>query len=276
MIERRKVPLKDYVIFILLAILTTATMIPLLWAVKSVFTPTGEIFSTKLLSLPSSFSLENIKEGLGSAPFGVYFKNSLIVALSITVAIVISSASAGFGFAKFEFRGKKFLFSLIIAAMLMPFQAILIPLFVEIKILGWTDSLKGLIIPGTVSAFGIFMMRQFMYSIPKELIEAALIDGCSPFRVFLKIVLPISKSPLSALGALAFLASWNNYLWPLVVVQSESSMTVPLGLSQFRGSNATAYGQIFAVSLIAVIPVAILFILMRRKIVSSFAMSGIQ
>ena len=183
---------------------------------------------------------------------------------------------AGFGFAKFHFKGKNFLFAFVIMAMLMPFQAILIPLFIEVKYFGWLDSLKGLIIPGAVSAFGIFMMRQFMFSIPNELIEAALIDGCSPIRVFRQVIVPMAKSPLAALGALAFLSSWNNYLWPLVVVQSESSMTIPLGLQQFRGNNATAYGEIFAVSLIAAIPVAILFISMRRQIVSSFATSGIK
>jgi multiple sugar transport system permease protein len=262
--------------FTALLIVATLIMIPLLWAIKSVFTPNGEIFSTKLLSLPSHLSLQNIRQGLAAAPFLMYFKNSVIVAVSITFTVVVTSAMTGFGFAKFDFRGKNILFGFIIAAMLMPFQAILIPLFIEVKYLGWLDSLKGLIIPGSVSAFGIFMMRQFIFGIPNELIEAALIDGCSPWKVFRKIIAPMAKSPLSALGALAFLASWNNYLWPLVVVQSEESMTIPLGLSEFRGNNATAYSEIFAVSLIAAIPVVILFIVMRRQIVSSFATSGIK
>jgi multiple sugar transport system permease protein len=259
-----------------LAIVTALVLLPLVWALKSVFTPTGEIFSTSLFSLPSRFTLENISRGLGSAPFGLYFKNSFTVGTIDTATIVISSALAGYGFSKFKFRGQKFLFALVIAMMLMPFQAILIPLFAEVKMFGWIDSLKGLIIPGSVSAFGIFMMRQFMGGIPNELIEAALIDGCSALKVFTKVILPISRSPLAALGALAFLASWNNYLWPLVVVQSQEKMTIPLGLSQFRGSNATDYGAIFAVSMIAALPVIVLFIFMSRKIVSSFAMSGIK
>jgi multiple sugar transport system permease protein len=268
--------MSNWIIFTILLFVSTLIMIPLLWSIKSVFTPNGEIFSTKLFSLPSHFSLQNIRDGLAAAPFLTYFKNSVVVAVSITITVVVTSAMTGFGFAKFDFRGKNILFSLIIAAMLMPFQAILIPLFIEVKYLGWLDSLKGLIIPGSVSAFGIFMMRQFIYGIPNELIEAALIDGCSPWKVFRKIIVPMAKSPLSALGALAFLASWNNYLWPLVVVQSEDSMTIPLGLSEFRGNNATAYSEIFAVSLIAAIPVVLLFIFMRRQIVSSFATSGIK
>ncbi len=259
-----------------LALITFMVLIPIIWALKAVFTPTGEIFTTGIFGLPTHFSLDNIRNGLATAPFLTYFKTSLLVALAVTFSIVITSAMAGFGFAKFHFKGKNLLFAFVIMAMLMPFQAILIPLFIEVKYFGWLDSLKGLIIPGAVSAFGIFMMRQFMFSIPNELIEAALIDGCSPLKVFRKIILPMAKSPLSALGALAFLSSWNNYLWPLVVVQSESSLTIPLGLQQFRGNNATAYGEIFAVSLIAAIPVALLFIVMRRQIVSSFATSGIK
>jgi ABC-type glycerol-3-phosphate transport system permease component len=265
-----------YFNLVLLALITLMVLIPILWALKAVFTPTGEIFSTGIFDVPTRFSLENIRNGLATAPFLIYFKTSLVVALIVTLSIVITSAMAGFGFAKFHFKGKNFLFAFVIMAMLMPFQAILIPLFIEVKYFGWLDSLKGLIIPGAVSAFGIFMMRQFMFSIPNELIEAALIDGCSPIRVFRQVIVPMAKSPLAALGALAFLSSWNNYLWPLVVVQSESSMTIPLGLQQFRGNNATAYGEIFAVSLIAAIPVAVLFIGMRRQIVSSFATSGIK
>jgi multiple sugar transport system permease protein len=263
-------------IWVLLATVTAITLLPLIWALKSVFTPNGEIFSTSFFSMPSRFTLGNISRGWGAARFGLYFKNSLIVGSLVTVSVVVTSALAGYGFAKFKFRGQKFLFAIVIATMLMPFQAILIPLFAEVKIFGWIDSLKGLIIPGSVSAFGIFMMRQFMSGIPNELIEAALIDGCSALKVFTKVVLPIARSPLAALGALAFLASWNNYLWPLVVVQSEETMTIPLGLSQFRGSNATDYGAVFAVSLIAALPVILLFIFMSRKIVSSFAMSGIK
>lgn len=249
---------------------------PLAWALKSAFTPTGEIFVTKLFDMPSKFSLDNIKSGLGYAPFGTYFLNSLIVALVVTTGIVVTSALAGYGFAKFEFRGKSLLFVLVIAGMLLPFQSILIPLFIEIRYLHLIDTLQGIALPGAVSGFGIFMMRQFMISIPNELIEASLLDGCSAGQVFRRVVAPIARGPISALAALAFLASWNNFLWPLVVIQNENKMTIPLGLALFRGNNATAYGEVFAVSLVAAIPVAIIFIVMRRQIVDSFSTSGIK
>jgi ABC-type glycerol-3-phosphate transport system permease component len=250
--------------------------IPLVWALKSGFTPTGEIFTTELLHLPSKLSLDNIRSGLTYAPFDSYFLNSLSVAIFVTLGILLTSTLAGYAFSKFEFSGKSILFVVVIAGMLLPFQAILIPLFIEIRYLHLIDSLKGVAIPGAISGFGIFMMRQFMMSIPNELIEASLLDGCTQLQVFRRLIIPISKGPISALGALAFLASWNNFLWPLVVIQDESRMTIPLGLALFRGNNATAYGEVFAVSLFAAIPVAIIFIFMRRQIVESFSTSGIK
>ena len=274
MVNRKRVYLAlNHIVLLSVAVIFA---IPLIWALKSAFTPTGEIFSTKLTELPSMLSLNNVKTGLSAAPFGLYFLNSLLVAIFVTLVIVLTSTLAGFGFSKFEFRGKSFLFIFVIAGMLLPFQAILIPLFVEIKYLHLIDSLKGVAIPGAVSGFGIFMMRQFMTSIPNELLEASLLDGCNARQVFRRVVVPIAKGPISALGALAFLASWNNFLWPLVVIQTEERMTIPLGLALFRGNNATAYGEVFAVSLVAAIPVVIIFIFMRRQIVASFSTSGIK
>lgn len=272
-LNRRIFLTANHLFLIFLAILIAT---PLIWALKSAFTPSGEIFVTKLFNMPSKLSLDNIKSGIAYAPFGTYFLNSVIIALVVTIGIVVTSSLAGFAFAKFEFPGKALLFVLVIAGMLLPFQSILIPLFIEIRYLHLIDTLQGVAIPGAVSGFGIFMMRQFMISIPNELIEASLLDGCSLGQVFRRVVVPIARGPISALAALAFLASWNNFLWPLIVIQNENKMTIPLGLALFRGNNATAYGEVFAVSLVAAIPVAVIFILMRRQIVDSFSTSGIK
>lgn len=271
--KRRILPTLNHIALFIVAFIFS---IPLIWALKSAFTPTGEIFITKIFQTPSRFSLDNIISGLGYAPFDRYFVNSLVVAICVTVGIVTTSALAGFAFSKFDFPGKSLMFICVISAMLLPFQAILIPLFIEMRYLNMIDTLQGVALPGAVSGFGIFMMRQFMISIPNELIEASLLDGCTTFQVFRRVVVPISSGPISALAALAFLASWNNFLWPLVMVQNEQRMTIPLGLALFRGNNATAYGEVFAVSLIAAIPVALIFILMRRQIVESFSTSGIK
>lgn len=250
--------------------------VPLAWTIKSAFTPTGQVLSTGLFESPSQWTLDNFVAGFASAPFATYFANSFLVAIVVTLTTLLASATAGYGFARFNFRGKRVLFTLVLGAMMMPFQAIMIPLFVGVRALGWLDSFAGLIIPGAVSAFGIFMMRQFLQGIPVGLFEAARLDGATEFGVFWRIVLPIATGPLAALGALTFLASWNNFLWPLIVVQSTDLMTVPLGLTQFRGANATNYGQILAVSVLGSLPAVAVFIGMRRRIMASFASSGMK
>lgn len=250
--------------------------LPLLWALKSSFTPTGEVMSTGLFELPSRFTLENYVQGWQSSPFVTYFANSFIVAVAVTAITLVSSVTAGYGFARFSFPGKRILFVLTLAAMMMPFQAIMIPLFIQVRTFGWLDSFAGLILPGAVSAFGVFLMRQFLAGLPHALFEAARIDGAGELRIFWRIVVPLARGPLAALGALTFLASWNNFLWPLVVVGSTAMTTVPLGLSQFRGANATDYGQVLAVSMLAAIPAIVVFLLLRRHIVASFASSGLK
>ncbi|MBS0024067.1 MULTISPECIES: carbohydrate ABC transporter permease [Microbacterium] len=269
-IVRRSAP---HVLLVVAALLVAT---PLLWALKSSFTPTGEVMSTGLFQLPSRFTLDNYLLGWQSSPFATYFVNSFVVAIAVTALTLIGSVTAGYGFARFVFPGRRALFVLTLAAMMMPFQAIMIPLFVQVRSLGWLDSYAGLIIPGAVSAFGVFLMRQFLAGLPQALFEAARIDGAGELRIFLTIVVPLARGPLAALGALTFLASWNNFLWPLIVVGSTGMTTVPLGLSQFRGSNATDYGQVLAVSMLAAIPVVLVFLALRRHIVASFASSGLK
>jgi ABC-type glycerol-3-phosphate transport system permease component len=273
---RVNVRISRYGVHLLLISISFLILLPLAWAIKSSFTPTGEVMSSGMFHLPSRLTGKNYSEGFASAPFLTYFINSLIVAVTVTITTLAASLTAGYGFAHFKFRGKGVLFALVLAAMMMPFQAIMIPLFVEVRKLGWLNNFAGLIIPGAVSAFGIFMMRQYLRSIPVALFEAAKLDGASEFGIFWRIIVPLSAGPLAALGSLTFLASWNNFLWPLIVVQSQSLTTVPLGLAQFRGANSTNYGQMLAVSILGALPVVMLFIVMRRRIVASFATSGIK
>jgi multiple sugar transport system permease protein len=261
-------------VLLIVAALLVAT--PLIWAVKSSFTPTGEVMSTGLFQMPTRFTVDNYVQGWQSSPFVTYFANSFLVAIAVTTLTLVGSVTAGYGFARFSFPGRRVLFVLTLAAMMMPFQAIMIPLFIQVRTLGWLDSFAGLIIPGAVSAFGVFLMRQFLSGLPQALFEAARIDGAGELRIFLRIVMPLARGPLAALGALTFLASWNNFLWPLIVVGSTGMTTVPLGLSQFRGSNATDYGQVLAVSMLAAIPVILVFLALRRHIVASFASSGLK
>jgi multiple sugar transport system permease protein len=260
----------------MLGLATLAVIVPLLWAVKSSLGTNAELGAAPVQWLPTSLHFENYTGALASAPFPTYFLNSFIVAISITITTVVSSALAGYGFAKFSFPGRSLLFGIVIASIMIPFQAIMIPLFIQVRSYGWIDNLVGLIVPGAVSGFGIFLMRQFMSSIPNELCEAARIDGSSELQVFWHVVLPLARSPLAALAALTFLWSWNNFLWPLIVVQSTGTMTVPLGLEQFQSTYLTNYVQIIAMSLVTSAPVVALYLVMRRQIIESFATSGIK
>lgn len=259
-----------------LLIFAVFVVVPLYWMLKSAFGSNEEIFASPVRWLPTSFHPENFPAALASAPFARYFFNSFLVALAVTLTTVVTSALAGYGFAKFEFPAKRLLFGLVLASLMIPFQAIMIPLFVLVRELGWLNTYAGLIVPGAVSGFGIFLMRQFMSRVPDTLIEAAKIDGCGEFAAFTRVVLPMARPALAALAVLSFLASWNNFLWPLIVAQSPAMSTVPLGLAQFRGSYFTNYTQLLAVATLATLPVVALYILMQQQIVGSFATSGIK
>lgn len=267
---------KPAVVHGLLLLAGLSVAVPLYWAVKSSFGTNAELGASPVQWLPTSFHPENYANGFAAAPFATYALNSLIVAVAVTITTVVTSALAGYGFAKFDFPGRSILFGVVITSLMIPFQAIMIPLFIQVRSYGWIDSLVGLIVPGAVSGFGIFLMRQFMRGIPNELIEAARIDGSNELRAFWHVVLPLARSSLAALAALTFLASWNNFLWPLIVVQSTGTMTVPLGLAQFQGTYLTNYVQIIAMSLVAAIPVIALYLVMQRQIIASFASSGIK
>jgi multiple sugar transport system permease protein len=263
-------------VHLMLGLAALAVAVPLVWAVKSSLGTNAELQATPVQWLPTSLHFENYTDGLVAQPFSTYFLNSFIVAVAVTITTVVASALAGYGFAKFSFPGRSLLFAIVIVSLMIPFQAIMIPLFIQVRSYGWLDSLVGLIIPGAVSGFGIFLMRQFMRGIPDALCEAARIDGANELQVFWRVVLPLARSSLAALAALTFLASWNNFLWPLIVVQSTRTMTVPLGLAQFQGTDLTNYVEIIAVSLVAAIPVVALYVVMQRQIITSFATTGVK
>ncbi|MDB5078043.1 MAG: binding-protein-dependent transport system inner rane component [Chloroflexi bacterium] len=268
--------LRSLLVHAALAVVGLIVAIPLYWTLISSVTTNAGIFATPVQWIPPSLHLENFSQALSAAPFGRYFFNSAVVGVVVTATTLVTSALAGYGFAKFQFPGRRILFVVVLIALMVPFQAIMIPLFVLARQLGWLNSYAGLIVPGAVSGFGIFLMRQFMSKVPDALLEAARLDGCNEIQLFLRIVLPLSRSALAALAVLTFLASWNNFLWPLIVAQNPDILTVPLGIVQFRGSYFTNYTQILAVSLMAAAPVIVLYLVMQRQIIETFASSGIK
>jgi ABC-type glycerol-3-phosphate transport system permease component len=273
--QRKKINIYKILNYFFLFFITGLTAVPLLWSWKAAFLPSSEIFELNLLSFNGSWTFQNFREGFASAPFMTFFFNSTLISIASTVIILISSLSAGYGFSQFRFKGKNVLFALVIVALVMPFQAIMIPLFLGTAKAGLINTHMGIILPSAVSAFGIFMMRQFLLNTPRDLIDAALIDGCSQFAVFWRIIIPLTRGPLATLAAVSFLGVWNNYLWPLMVAQEIKMYTLPVGLSLLQGTYATNYGTIFAGSLLACVPALLVFLIMRRQIINNYAISGL-
>jgi multiple sugar transport system permease protein len=273
---RYRLSVKAFLVHLSLALLGLIIAVPLYWTVMSSLTTNDSLFTGAITWIPPALHVENYTNAFQAAPFGRYFLNSAVVAVAVTAITLLTSALAGYGFAKLHFPGRNVLFAVVLAALMVPFPAIMIPLFVLVRQLHLLDSYAGLIIPGAVSGFGIFMMRQFMSRLPDALLEAARLDGCNELQIFWFIVLPSSRSALAALAVLTFLASWNNFVWPLLVVQSPDYTTVPLGLALFRGAYATNYTQILAASLVVAAPVVLLYLAMQRQIIASFISSGIK
>jgi ABC-type glycerol-3-phosphate transport system permease component len=225
---------------------------------------------------PSPWHPDNFIKAWTKESFTLFFVNSLVVAsLTMFFAVLISSMG-GFVFSKYRFKGKKILFGMILATMMIPGQVTMIPNFLIASRLGMLDSYAGLIIPVLPLAFGIFMMRQFMYSVPDSLIEAARIDGSGEFGVYLRIILPLCKPALVTLGIFTFMFSWNNFMWPLIILDTESKYTIPIGLLRFAQQYDTQFHFQMAVSLLSILPIMILFIIFQRAFVRGMALTGLK
>ncbi len=270
----------DKILLVLLALAVAVTFcFPVLFMILSSFKAETEIFATPVRVLPRDFQgIGNYQRAFEIAPVERFFFNSVFMAVVDVIFTVFFSALAGYGFAKFDFPGRKLLFYFILSTMMIPFQILLIPLFVEIKSFGWDNSYAGLIIPGILNPFGVFMMRQFCLSLPDELLDAARIDGASEFGIFRRIVFPMLRPASASLAIIIFLWSWNNFLWPLVVVQSPEYTTLPVGLTMFAQAfqRQPMWAAAMAVSTLATLPVALLFVFFQRYFVEGMLLSGLK
>lgn len=226
--------------------------------------------------LPSGIHWQNYTDALTAAPFGHFFVNSVIVTAVVVVGNLILCSLAGYGFARFDFFGRDLVFLLVLATLMVPFQVVMIPTFLLMRELGLIDRLPSLILPNLASGFGIFLMRQFFRTLPVELEEAARIDGCSRIATLFRVVLPLSGPALATLAVITFLYTWNDFLWPLVAIQSESKMTLPLGLSSFQGAHQTSWTLLMAGNVMAVLPMLVAFLLAQKQFVRSIASAGVK
>jgi ABC-type glycerol-3-phosphate transport system permease component len=211
-----------------------------------------------------------------TVPYNRYFVNSVFIATASTLLTLFFCSLGGYAFAKYKFRGQKILFGILLASMMVPFQVLLVPLFGLMYDIGWLNSYKAIVIPFSVGAFGVFLMRQFIVTIPSELLDAARIDGCSEFGIYYRIVLPIIKPALGALTIYSFLGSWNGYLWPLIILRDEAKYRLPIGLANLVGIYRQDYGMLMAGTLLSLMPIVILFLAMQREFVQGITLGGVK
>lgn len=264
--------------YIALILLSAVFVAPLLWMLATSLKSNSAATQLPLTWIPETFSIEGYREIFSSyqTPVLRWFSNSLIAASAHTVLVLVTASTAAYALARMNFRGKNLMFALIISTLFIPHIIFLTPNYLIVDRLGWLDSLWALIVPGAADAFGVFFLRQFFRSLPRELEEAALLDGANHFEVFTRIVLPLSKPALATLAVLSFLQNWNGFLWPIYVLFNPDSLTLPVGLATMQDAFITRYATHMAGGVVASIPVLLLFVVAQRYVIEGVARSGIK
>ncbi|MGH2457981.1 MAG: carbohydrate ABC transporter permease [Chloroflexota bacterium] len=263
---------------------------PFLWMVSTSLKPNDQIFAFPPQWIPRVWMWENYARAMAAAPFPLYFRNTGIYAGGVLVFQLTLCSMAGYAFARLPFPGRQAVFIAVLATMMVPGQMLLIPLFVMLKHVplvggnnllgiggnGWLDSFAGLIVPQAVTAFGIFLMRQFFLTLPAELGDAARIDGASEASIFWRIMLPLTKPALATLGIITFQGAWNDFLWPLIVTNSEGTRTLQLGLQVFEDQNNADWALLMAATTVVSVPVVVVFLIGQRYLVQGIALTGLK
>jgi len=265
-------------------------IMPFVWMVSTSVKPDREIFGDTIRWIPTELDLQNYSDAFEQTNMPRIFANTIVVTAVAVASQVLLGSMAGYVFARLHFRGKMLIFFALLTTMMVPFEVLIIPVFLLIKFFplaggndilgqggtGLINTLGGVMFPNFVSVFGVFLFRQFYLSFPQELAEAAIVDGCSRIGVYWRILVPNSKPVMGTMALFAFLWSWNDFLWPLVVVKEDSLKTIQLGLSVFDQEQGTAWAELMAASVMAVVPVILLYIFLQRFLVSGGITSGIK
>ena len=274
--KSEKTLLEQVGLYLFLGITSFMMVAPFLWVFLTSFKRSAEIVTETPQLLPLVWTLENYLKLPKVAPFIRFFLNSILVSVVSTFFIAFGSAACGYVFAKYRFRGRDFLFFLIISTILIPLQTYIVPLYLLTWKLGWINTYQGLIFPLIIMSSGIFFLRQNIMSIPDELIDAARVDGASEWRVFLSVILPLSLSPIAAISIVNWVYTWSLFIWPLIVANSTEKFTMELGLMYFQREFAVDYGGIMAACVITLLPVLVVFLIFRTRIIEGVAFTGMK
>ncbi len=264
------------ILFLLLVAFAVGMVFPFAWMVLTAFKPESTIVKFPPQLWPTSWTVENFTNIWQRVPFGRFFLNSIVFAGGVTTISLLFDSMTAFALARLRFPGRDVIFLLVLIALMIPFQVIFIPLFVTVHDLGLLNSFGGLIIPRATNAFGIFMLRQFFMTLPRELDEAARIDGAGEFYIYSRIILPLSVPAIATLAVFHFMYNWNDFLWPMLITSSTEMRTLPSGLALFMGQHVVEYGVIMAGAALALAPLFIAFLFAQQYFVNGIALSGLK
>ncbi|GAC1396538.1 MAG: carbohydrate ABC transporter permease [Chloroflexota bacterium] len=274
--KARELSARRVLLHLVLIAVALVMLFPFLWTISASLKGSQDVLATPphLFSVPAHW--DNYSAIFDTLPMWRFFFNSVVVSFATTFVQVLTCSLAAYAFARLMFPGRNAAFLLYLATLMVPAQVTLVPLFMFMRLLHLTNTYPALILPGATSAFGVFLLRQFFLTIPRELEEAAFLDGASHWTVFWRIVLPLSRPGLAALTIFAFMGSWNSFLWPLLVTTDQSLMTLPLGLSTLQGQYSTAWNQLMAGTVISVLPIIVVYLIAQRHFVEGLTLSGIK
>lgn len=264
------------ILLIILLVACVIIVLPYIWMLSNSFKSTRETLTDAAHLIPQEFTLQGYKDVLFGSPFFKWFLNSCIIAVVVVFVVLFSSTLVGFIFSRYEFKMKKFLFMVLLATMMVPPQTTMIPAFLLINKIGLYDSIWAVIVPTCISAFGIYLCKQFCDEIPKALLESARIDGAGDFRIYFQIVLPQIRPAIGALAIFTFLECWNDYLHPLLYLSSTDKMTLPLALSYFSTMHSSNLSATMAAAALIMVPTAIVFMIFQKQFVKGIAMTGMK
>ncbi|WP_407927826.1 carbohydrate ABC transporter permease [Gracilibacillus suaedae] len=266
---------EKFIVTLLLVLGGISVSLPFIWMILSSFKTEREVLQIPPTLFPQNPTFQNYLELFQSLNFDVYLRNTLIIVFCSMVGLLLNTM-AGYGFGKFEFRGKEIWFMVVLVTMMLPGQITMIPTYLILNEMSLTNTMTGIVLPGLIVAFNIFLIRQFMVTVPDDLIEAARLDGAGEIYIFFKLIIPLAKPILSVQVILTFIASWNSFLWPLIIASDQRLYTLSVGLSLLQDQYATNYGLQMAGSAIMVIPILIIFMIFQKYLVEGFNVSGIK
>lgn len=272
--SHRKKRVKHLGLHLLLIAGSVLMLVPFAWMLSTSLKQPGDVFIYPPQWIPQPVRWENYRETVTVMPFGRFYLNSIIQAVAVTALQLLTASLAAFAFARLRFRGRDLLFLLYLATMMIPFPVTMIPNFIIMRYLNWIDTFRALILPPAFSAFSTFLLRQYFMSIPLEMDDAARVDGASSFRIWWQIILPLSGPALATLAIFTFLGQWNSFLWPLIVTNSEEMRTLPVGLAAFQGQYSVQWHLLMAGSVIAVLPILVIYIAGQKWFVRGITLTG--